>query len=55
MYTEICLIRHALGETFCVEIDRVSDFTVPNTLKMVKLEWKSMSDNTGKWITEVSD
>ena len=23
-----CLIRHALGEKFCVEIDRMSDYTV---------------------------
>ena len=55
MFSETCLNRHALREKFCVEKDRVSDYTLPNTLEMVKLEWKSMSDNTGKWITEVSN
>ena len=38
-----------------VRIDRVSEFTVENTLKMVKLEWKSMPDKTEKRITQVSD
>ena len=27
IYSETCLIRQSLGETFCVGIDRVSDYT----------------------------
>ena len=30
-YSETFLVRPALGETFCVGIDRISDYTVPNT------------------------
>ena len=26
----MCLIRHALGEIYCVRIDRVSDYSVKN-------------------------
>ena len=33
MYSETCLIRHVLGETFCVGIDRVSDYTVQQKIK----------------------
>ena len=54
-YSRTWLIQQALGEKFGVGIDRVSDYTVLNTEKMAKSSWKSMSDNTGKWITQVSD
>ena len=54
MYSKTSLILKALGEKFCVGIDRVSDYTVQNTYKMVKWE-KKMSDNPWKRITQVSD
>ena len=55
-YIKTCLnIQHALGETFCVGVDRVSNYTMQKTEKMVKWEWKSTSDNTVKLITQELD
>ena len=50
-----CLIRHSLEEKLCVGIDRVSHFTVRDTEKLVKLKWKSSSDNTVLQIRQVSN
>ena len=30
IYSEPCLIQHALGDNFCVGLDRVSDYIVEN-------------------------
>lgn len=49
-----CLIPHVLVDNF-VEISRASGCTKYNTRKMVKRDEKSMSDNTVKWNTRVSD
>ena len=54
LYSETCLIRHALRGKFRVGKDRVSDYRVKNR-KMVNRAWKSMSKNTGKQIRQVSD
>ena len=45
-------------ELFCVRLDMVSDYTVQDTLKMVKRKWKSVLDNTVNglqrcWIRQV--
>ena len=47
-YSKTCLIWDPLGETYCVGIDRVSDYNI----KHIENE-NTMSDNTGKQITYV--
>ena len=39
-YSKTSLIQHALGERFCVGIDRVLVYTVPNTDK-----WSNKNEN----------
>lgn len=46
-YSETCLIRHAIGELFCVRMNRVSDYTLQKK-KTPKLEkWSNGNENEG--------
>ena len=44
IFSEACLIRHALGETFWVGINRMSDYTVPKTQKNGQINVGQYSD-----------
>ena len=54
-YSETCLIRHALGDKFCVGIDRVSDCTVLKTREIPKWERNLTSKFTVCRIIQVLD
>ena len=43
IYSGTCLIRHALGEKFCVGIGRLSDYTI--TVKNIENGQKGMKVN----------
>lgn len=53
IYSETCQIKHARGEKFNITIDKVLNYTVQKQIQEVKLEWKSISDNTVIRITQV--
>lgn len=42
-YSETCLIRHALGEFFCVRMNRVSNYTLQKKKKLEK--WSNGNEN----------